>query len=267
MTKAPTATPSLSLAACAAALLISHPAAAEEWTGSVGLGVVVTPDYEGSDDYQVLPGPKAELRKGGYGIKTNGLGLEADLTESRRFNAGPIVRFRFGRDDDVEDSAVSLLDEVDESLEIGGFVSYGFANLTRPGDFAFFRLSAAQDVLGGHDGFVAEASAGYFHPIGPDFTLGGIVSTSYASDDYMDAFFSVDAAEAARSGLSQSDADGGFKDVGLTLTIGYTLNDSWSINGAAGYRRLLGDAADSSVVDEAGDANQGFGTIGLSYDF
>lgn len=261
------------LALCAAATLAAFPASAQdrggppEWTGSVGLGVGVAPDYEGSNDYQAIPAPRLELRKGGYGVKTNRLGLEADLTASRRLNAGPIIRYDLGRDDDVEDSRVSLLDEVDPSLEIGGYVSYAFPVELAPGDFGFVRLSTVQDVAGGHDGFVAEASAGYFTPIGRDFRAGAILATSYASNDYMESFFEVDAVEAARSGLSQSDADGGFKDVGLTLTLTYALNDRWDLTSFAGYKRLIGDAADSSVVDEAGSENQAFGAIGLSYGF
>ncbi|MEL6978899.1 MAG: MipA/OmpV family protein [Pseudomonadota bacterium] len=243
------------------------PGGGEGWSGSVGIGAGAAPDYEGSDDYTVIPLPNFELSRGGYGVKTNRLGLEADLTPSRSFNAGPILRYQFGRDDDVEDSRVSRLDEVDPSIELGGFVSYAIPNLTGTGDVAVLRLSAVQDVADGHGGFVAEASAGYVRPVTERLSAGAFLGATYASEDYMDAFFGVSAAEAARSGLSASDADGGLKDVGVTVVLDYALTDSWSLNGVAGYKRLLGDAADSAVTDEAGSPDQAFGGLGFSYDF
>lgn len=241
--------------------------AGEGWSGSVGLGAAIAPDNEGSNDYRVLPAPRFELRKGPYGVKTNRLGLEADVTPWRRLNAGPIIRYDLGRDDDVDDARVSLLDEVDPSLEIGGHVSYAWFNLVGRGDFAAIRLSAVQDVAGGHEGLLAEANVSYFRFLSREFRVGAILGTSYGDDDFMDAYFGVDAAESARSGLSRSEADGGFKDVSATLTMSYQFTDSWGINGAAGYKRLIGDAADSAVVDEAGSENQAFGAVGFSYRF
>jgi outer membrane scaffolding protein for murein synthesis (MipA/OmpV family) len=42
---------------------------------------------------------------------------------------------------------------------------------------------------------------------------------------------------------------------------------SWGVVGIARVGRLVGDAADSPVVDAAGDATQFFGGLAISYAF
>ncbi len=72
----------------------------------------------------------------------------------------------------------------------------------------------------------------------------------------MEAYFEIDAADSARSGLSTFDADSGFKDVGLNLLASFKPWEHWGLMGLASYKRLLDDAEDSPVVDDEGDANQ-----------
>jgi outer membrane protein len=43
--------------------------------------------------------------------------------------------------------------------------------------------------------------------------------------------------------------------------------DRWSVTALASYTRLLDDAADSPIVDDAGDANQFFGGALINYRF
>ena len=75
------------------------------------------------------------------------------------------------------------------------------------------------------------------------------------------------AGDAARSGLQTFDADAGFKDVGLNLAALYKPWEHWGFVGLASYRRLLGDAEDSLVVDDEGDKNQFTGGILVFYKF
>ncbi len=52
--------------------------------------------------------------------------------------------------------------------------------------------------------------------------------------------------------------DGEFKDVGLHMIANYSFNSNWSLVGNLGYKRLVGDAEDSPIVDDAGSADQIF---------
>ena len=47
----------------------------------------------------------------------------------------------------------------------------------------------------------------------------------------------------------------------------WSLIESWSPTGIAGYTRMLGDAADSPIVDDAGDANQFRAGVLVNYTF
>jgi outer membrane scaffolding protein for murein synthesis (MipA/OmpV family) len=88
------------------------------------------------------------------------------------------------------------------------------------------------------------------------------LGTTLVDDDYMESFFSVDAQQSADSGLKRYNADAGIKDVNLSVSAGYPLTDRWRIAGMIEYKRLLGDAADSPIVD---DENQFTAGIGLTY--
>ncbi len=83
----------------------------------------------------------------------------------------------------------------------------------------------------------------------------------------MDEFFSIDADNAARSGLRQFEADAGIKDVGFRAFLTYSFSERWSATGVGIYQRLLNDAADSPVTDDEGDPNQFFGGVLVSFKF
>ena len=75
------------------------------------------------------------------------------------------------------------------------------------------------------------------------------------------------AAQSARSGMRQYQAEGGFKDAGISLDLNYNLTDNWGLTGQVGYKRLLGDAADSPLVEDRGSANQFTTGLLVSYEF
>lgn len=234
---------------------------------TIGAGAAVVPDFEGSEDYQVVPIVPFTYKQNGFTLRARGLGVEADLVPSRAIEAGPLIRYNGGRDD-VENNAVDALPEVDDSLELGGFLQ---ANLpvavlgsSDPSIF-FSRVSFAHDVADGHGGYEIDGSIGVFRPLTDRVTGILSVSTTYASEDYMDSFFSVTPAGSAASGLSTFEADAGFKDVGLTGIVNYKINDRWTANLIGGYTRLIGDAEDSSIVSEAGSEDQFFAGFAFNY--
>ena len=73
--------------------------------------------------------------------------------------------------------------------------------------------------------------------------------------------------DASRSGLDTYDAHSGFKNVGVSASLTYALTPHWSLTGLASYERLLGDAADSPVVDDRGSENQVVGAALVNYRF
>lgn len=254
----------------AAMLAVGAAQAAEDaphWSGFVGAGGFVSPDYEGSDDYRALPFAAARLAYDGYYLQTRGLGVRANIVPSDAVDFGPVVSYKGARDDDVESAAVSRMAEVDATAEAGFFVKVPVRDVLMEYDELSFDLQADTDVGDGHDGSVVSFGLGYDFALSRALRLGLSVSTSYADADYQDAYFSVDAGDAARSGLARYDADAGFKDVGVGASARYLLGGPWGLTGFANYSRLIGDAADSPVVDVEGSADQFRAGLGVSYSF
>ncbi|MBT6313698.1 MAG: MipA/OmpV family protein [Alphaproteobacteria bacterium] len=237
-------------------------------TLTVSAGIGAKPEYEGADTYEPLPLLEFDHENRFIEVRSRGLGIEADFAPALTFQAGPLARYRGGRDDDVDNSAVAALSEVGESIELGAYIGGG-APLQRlgindPGIVAG-RLSFAHDVNEGHDGFLVEGSLSFIRPVTDDLKAIVSLSTSYASGRYMDAFFDVSAADSVASGLAPFSANAGFKDVGITGVIRYAFTDNWSAAFIGNYTRLVGDAADSSIVKQAGSPNQFFSGISINY--
>ena len=86
---------------------------------------------------------------------------------------------------------------------------------------------------------------------------------------YADYYYSITPAEGLVAGLPAYDADGGMKSWRLGLianqSITGDLTGGFSVFGAGGYTHLVGDFADSPIVDDRGSASQWFGALGVAY--
>jgi MipA family protein len=223
------------------------------FNNSYTLGVLMVPEFEGSDDYQAAPLLGFRIDRGNRWLEFQGLGLRANLLDSPMLEVGPVLNYRMGRDDDVENSFVASLPEVDDSTELGVFFTYKIP--AGQGGFSF-GAEVLQDVSDAHEGWLGTLSAGYGAEIGNGWSIGSKVSATLISDDYADAYFSTDTFT----------AEGGWKDVGIDLSVSYALNDQSSILGFIGYRRLLDDAADSPITQSGSEDQMAIG-VGYSRRF
>ena len=245
-------------------ILVGMPAVsfAADITYSVGAGAGMAPDYEGSDDSEGVPLPyfSAQWENGRY-VKLDGAALKANLLASDTWSLGPLLQYRGKRDDDVDNNAVSRMREIDAAIEAGAFLGYKFANWD-------FGIQMATDVSDEHDGMLATAGTGYTFKTDRMSTRIG-VSLTYADDDYMDTYFSVDAdnASASRSGLPIYKAESGLKDIGVNVMLLYNMTGNWDIRGGLSYIALLGDAEDSPIVDIEGESGQVKASIIVIYNF
>jgi outer membrane scaffolding protein for murein synthesis (MipA/OmpV family) len=266
-------TPILAALLAAATLGTAFPAAAQDgapaaanpdWKVSVGLGTGFKPDYQGSDDYDlgVLPDLSVSYRDlvyfRGVELGVNALTVKGPR-EGDKLQLGPLVRFGPGRDQD-DNEALRGLGDVDYSIEAGAFLRYGIGPWSAG-------LTVVQDLADGHDGALAEASVGYGVPIADGLKASLRASTTWASDDYMQSFFGISAAQAASSGRAAYEAGAGIKDVGLTFGLDYEVMKDVGLGARIGYTRLLGDAADSPLVEADGSADQFSAGVSLSYRF
>lgn len=250
--------------AMAGLMALSGPAAATDWTIGGGLGLA--PDYEGSDNYKAVPlwnikatdlyHPDTYVRVFGPTLRSNflphdnfRLGLSAQYVPRRKY---------------VNSSAINRLGNTDRGFMLGGLVGYDFKFASN--NVLGIELDGRYDVRD-NLGALVTLRANYTAPLRGAWIFNAGVESTYASDDYMDEFFSVGAAGSANSGLPTYSADAGIKDVGLNVGVTYKFSQSWSMTGLASYKRLLGDADDDSPVTDAGSEHQLVGGFLVNYHF
>lgn len=223
-----------------------------KWAISIGVAAGVSPDYEGSNDYGFGIGPNISASWRDT-IFYKGKSLGANLIRQENLKAGLIVSRATKRKEDDNDKLEGLGD-VDSGIEVGGFVSYKIKPWR-------FKAEARQEVDSGHEGALVELSAGTDLPFTKPLVYVEL-ATTWASDDYMESFFGIDSQQSANSGLERHNANAGIKDGNISISVGYPITNRWKIGATMEYKRLLGDAADSPIVD---DKNQFVAGIGLSY--
>ena len=114
---------------------------------------------------------------------------------------------------------------------------------------------------------VAEMATGVAVPLSETLSSSVEASASWADSTYMDSYFGVSRTQSAKSGHSRYAADSGFKDVGIALGLNYMISEAVGVSGLVQYTRLVGDAADSPIVEDKGSADQFFTGMFLTYRF
>jgi outer membrane protein len=232
----------------------------------VALGIGVIPDYMGSDDYTAGIAPTGLLKfgKSERFARLLATELSVNVLDSRNWNLGPVLNYRFPRDD-VEDIVISHMRDIDGTVEAGVFAGWTWIGEDDPRHRFTTSVQFLQDVAGEHEGYLVSASARYFQPVTLPLTLSIGATLTYGSSDYMQTYFGVDSDNAARSGLPEFSASSGMRDVRIPMMAIYSLSPKWHIAGGLIYSRLVGDASDSPVVDERGSRDQLFAGLGVAY--
>jgi len=239
----------------------------QDLSGFISAGAAILPEYDGSEDYRAIPILSGQLNKGNYYIATRGLGIIANIIDSRFFNAGPVINFRFGRDSGVKNKVVSRLRSLDNAVEVGAFVSYIIRSSLKQGDNMEFSMRLVQDVAGGHGGMLGKIGASYFIPVNRDLRIGLNTGVDYQDNDYMKEYFSIDANNSSRSGLPQYKASGGFNSASVGAMALYSFTRTWGLVGIVQHTSWLSDASSSPIIKQEGDNSQYFGAVGVTYRF
>jgi outer membrane scaffolding protein for murein synthesis (MipA/OmpV family) len=256
----------LSVAACGPALAADgppRPAATKEQPSlyqpydivlEIGGGGGIKPAYEGAKDYAFSPMVVVALhylRLPSYGV------VKDSRIKNEGFSIGPSFRFVSERVS-ADHTQLRGLNDVDSSFELGGKFSY---------TFGMFRPFVAVRYGFGHEGIVGEAGLDVImRPMNAvEVTIGP--RASFASSEYMRAYFGVTPVESVRSGLATFTPGSGLKSAGAELGVRYEYTPEWTLIGTVAYERLIGDAADSPIVARGGEENQFTAKIGVSYKF
>jgi outer membrane scaffolding protein for murein synthesis (MipA/OmpV family) len=238
---------------------VSGTAMADGITGEAGLGISYQPYDPTGSRYETVPIPYFDLDWGNVSLGTDD-GLTWSALNTNGFTAGPYINYLQGR---TANGSLRGLHNVSNMAEVGGFIQYA------PADFWRVYAQVGRAVGGGHDqsGVLGKVGGELGYPLG-----GGIIGSSglmahFADGRQAQAYFGVDANESAASGFRPYNASGGFQNLTLTQSFEFALAPKWSLLTSASWIHLVGSAADSSIVKQAGHVNQGQVQTAISYKF
>jgi outer membrane protein len=247
------------------------PSPKQGWEVSVGAGAILSPKYLGDNEYGLNLVPSIRISyEDRFTASVEG-GIRYNVINTDNVKAGPLARINFGRDEDGngafrisggDTNDLVGLGDIDTTVSLGGFAEYELGNMVAS-------VEAGQ-ALGGHDGLTGEIGLRYkgraqfngpplIYSIGPKLNFGDAT--------YTNAYFGVDAAQSAASGLSQYQADGGLVSYGISGTAILPLTQNIGVTFIASFDRLSGDAADAPLVEQRGSRDQGFVGGIFSYTF
>lgn len=244
-----------------ATFLPGHAVLAGDWYVKLGAQGVSEPSYEGSSERKIGVSPTISIGREGntQAFSSRNDSPSFGIVETETVRAGVAGRLVWGRDSDTSDDLEGLSD-VKFGAEVGGFVD------VYPTDYLRVRGELRQGVRS-HDGLVADVAADAFTDIAPDLQVSGGPRARYATSGYSRAYYGVNAAESAASGLDQYDPGAGWQSVGAGAAITWNATARLQASAFAEYKRLVGPAADSSLVQERGTPNQVIFGVGASYKF
>ena len=242
---------------------------------TIAAGAAYIPDYEGSNDYKIIPAAAIRGRVSGISFFTRATYLYVDVVPrgsgALEFDAGPIVGIRLNRTGKVKDDFVDRLPELDTAIEVGGFAGITYHGLTNPYDALSVRLDVVKDVGGAHKSTVVTPTIDFGTPLSRTTYVGLSLSADWVGGGYADYYYSIDTAGALASGLPVYNAGGGFKNwrIGLLANQSLTgdLTHGLSLFGTASYSKLSGDFKRSPIVSQRGSASLWLAALGLAYTF
>ena len=241
---------------------------------TLGVGAAIIPDYEGSDDYKFTPLAAVRGQYHGISFYTLGTYLYVDVlprSSGIDLDVGPIIGFRSNKRRHIDDDVVEELRKTKTAFEVGGFAGVSIHGVTNPYDSLGFRLDVVHDVGNAHESTVFGPNVTFSTPLSRTTYVAASAGAEFVGGKYAEYYYSIDPNNSARTGgiLPVYDADGGMKNwkLGLLLNQSITgdLLHGFSVFGAGQYSRLVGDFADSPIVDDRGSASQWTGALGVAY--
>lgn len=241
---------------------------------TVGVGAAILPDYEGSNDYRVIPAGAIRGKISGISFITRGTYLYVDVvpqTGKFGFDAGPVIGARFDRRRHSDDAVVRLLPKRKTAIEAGAFLGVSLRGLTNPYDTLAVRLDVLHDIAGAHKSTVFSPNIDFSTPLSRRTYASLGIGAEFVSKRFADYYFSVGAGDSAATGgaLPVFSANGGMKNWKTSLLLNQSITGDLlrglSVFGLGQYSRLVGDFKRSPIVAQRGSANQWVGALGLAY--
>lgn len=232
-----------------------------DWYLKVGATGFLGPKYEGASKRMFQAAPLVSLGKAGSTVRFSSRNdnMSYALIDQGGFRAGVAGKLIFERDEDTS-SDLKGLDPVKFGGELGGFAE------VYPTDWLRVRAEVRQGIRS-HHGIVADVTADAFTDVSSNVRISAGPRMTAATSDYFGAYYGVNNAESAASGLSPYSPHGGIHSAGVGAAVNWQATEKLETGAYAEYRRLMGSAADSSLVRERGSRNQFLVGLSATYRF
>lgn len=244
-----------------------QPPTTKAWTVTIGFAPIAAPAWQGSKTtaFSIFPDLRVNYRDVVFASIPDGLGWNAVNQDG--WKLGPLVKFRFAREQDTGGSPFLISGKSDALLGLGNVGAAGEA-----GGFAQVhiwdrKLRARAELrygFGGYDGAIADTLLSYsgrYKFIGYSFGA----RATFAGPGFTNAYFGVDPVQSANSGLPVYKAGGGVVSYGLNAGAVVPVSRHSALSFFTGYDWLGGAVVNSSLVQQRGQ--QGQFAIGMGYGY
>lgn len=223
---------------------------AGNWYLDVGGAVVNAPKFEGANNKKFFFQPIVSFGRQGVTSRfvSRNDNISLALFDTGSFRAGLAGKLIMGRDSG-DHSEIRGLSSVPFGGELGAFAE------VYPVDFLRVRGEVRHGIRS-HEGVVAEMSADAFVDLTQSLRFSAGPRIAWASKGYFDAWYGVNAAESAASGLAQYSPGHGLQSYGVGGALTWQTTDNIATSVFAEYKRLAGPAEKSSVVRQRGSKDQ-----------
>ncbi len=234
-------------------------------SGRIGLGVATVPTYEGSPNDRTVAGPELTLsyRSRDWGtVELGQRGLIWNAVEAGGFRLGLVAQFDLGRKDkDTStlnptpgDKRLAGMGNVRASTEAGVGVGYGPVTVVA-------RQSVGER---GHRGAQADFTVDFPWSLSDRLGLRLALGATWASQDYMQSYFGVTAAQSQATSFSVYTPKSGLRKFDASVGAEYAFASSWKLQANFGVTALSDDAAASPLVGRRAGASA---ALAVAYEF
>lgn len=243
----------LVLIACAGLAMADEKKPAR-FEGAIGLVTDYGPEYGGASKHGWGFRPGGFLRYGRISVSGSGgfttrrdddveRGLAAELVRKKDWRVSLSARWSTGRQE-ADSGALAGMGDIQATLLARLRVHW-----TPPGLWRY-SLAVNTDTLGHGSGWLADLGASRQWVLGPDTRLQFGSSISFGSDTQMQSWFGVTQAQAQRSGYAPYTPGNSLRDVSAGLTLRQELGPRWDSFVGVHASWMLGDAANSPIVQQ-----------------
>ena len=231
----------------------------EDFSLRLGAGIGTTPDYLGSNDYRLRIIPLVDFRyKDILALKGNR--LQVNILHRKHIKAGPLLVLQFGREE-KRNAILTGLGDISDAVLAGGFVEGSYKGMFGSVEF--------RQALGGGQGASARfmLAQGLYQSKSKKTRLIAAIRSNWNSRRWNQINFGVTPGQAFDSGLAAYAPGGGFSKLEIDILGRRQVTERWYLEWIVGYARLLGDAADSPLVETFGSPDQFIVGVGWRYFF